>query len=41
MDQENIYLPMEMYIKENLKMEIGKDRENIHGQTRVFIMENG
>jgi hypothetical protein len=32
---------MEIFIKENFKMEIVKEKENILGQMKVFIKENG
>lgn len=35
------YLLMEMFMKENFRTEIVKEKENTHGQMRVFMKENG
>ena len=41
MDQDSTSLPMEISIKDNLRMEIGKDRAAILGQTKATTRVNG
>lgn len=41
MVQGSMYLPMEMYIKVNLRMEIDKDKGLILGLIKVIIKDNG
>lgn len=41
MVQGSMYLPMEMYIKVNLRMEIDKGKGLILGLIKVIIKDNG
>jgi hypothetical protein len=36
-----MYLLMVIFIRENSKMATGRVKENIPGQMKVFMMENG
>lgn len=41
MDQGIIFSQMETFMKVNSRMEIVKEKENIHGPMRVSMKENG